>query len=135
MNTNTASSYRSVWQVSGGPANRAYAEIFLRYGVALIGPGDAGAWRLDRGDEAFEGPFVRRFATELRDGDILLLRVGMSQIVAIGLVAGDYGYLNQFDDVNGWDLQHARRVRWFPLPSPYRFDQAVFGASPPRFSR
>ncbi len=32
---------RAVWQISGGPASRAYAEVFLRHGVALIGPGDA----------------------------------------------------------------------------------------------
>jgi hypothetical protein len=29
----------AVWQISGGPATRAYAEVFLRHGVALIGPG------------------------------------------------------------------------------------------------
>ena len=65
----------------------------------------------------------------------MLLRDRISQIVAIGLVAGDYSYLNQFDDVNGWDLQHARRVCWHRLPSPYSFGQAVFGANPPRLSR
>jgi len=65
----------------------------------------------------------------------VLLRDRISQIVAIGLVAGDYSYLNQFDDVNGWDLQHARRVCWHRLPSPYSFGQAVFGANPPRLSR
>lgn len=35
---------RAVWQISGGPAARAYAEVFQRHGVALIGPGDAGPW-------------------------------------------------------------------------------------------
>jgi hypothetical protein len=44
-------------------------------------------------------------------------------------------YLNQFDDVNGWDLQHARRVRWTRLPQDYTFDSAVFGANPSRCSR
>src|SRR6266508_3045831 len=36
---------RVVWQVSGGPADRSYVEVFLRYGVALIGPGNAAACR------------------------------------------------------------------------------------------
>jgi len=36
-------SSHAVWQISRGPASRAYAEVFLRHGVALIGPGDAGA--------------------------------------------------------------------------------------------
>lgn len=36
---------RAVWQISGGPASRPYADVFLKYGVGLIGPGDAGDWR------------------------------------------------------------------------------------------
>jgi hypothetical protein len=44
-------------------------------------------------------------------------------------------YLNQFDDVSGWDLQHARRVRWQRLPEPYEFAKPAFGANPPRLSR
>ena len=53
----------AVWQISGGPASRAYAEIFLKHGVALIGPGDAGSWNPERDDDEFEGGFVRRFAS------------------------------------------------------------------------
>jgi len=53
----------------------------------------------------------------------------------VGLVAGDYLYVNAFDDVNGWDLQHARRVRWCRLPDEHRFGGAAFGANPPRCSR
>ncbi|MDH5668801.1 MAG: hypothetical protein OEY86_12385 [Nitrospira sp.] len=127
--------FRSVWQVSGGPANRSYADVFLKYGVALIGPGDTGAWYAGLKDEDYEGHYVRHLATEMSKGDILLLRKGLSTIQALGLVAGDYEYLSQFDDVNGWDLQHARRVRWFPLPANYTFHGSVFGASPPRLSR
>ena len=126
---------RGVWQVSGGPANRSYADIFLRHAVALIGPGDAGPWCPGRDDSAFDGGFVRRFATEVQPGDIVLLRTGISTIRAVGLVASAYVYLPQFDDVNGWDLQHARRVRWCELPSEYDFGTPVFGANPPRLSR
>ena len=103
---------RAAWQISGGPASRAYGEVFLKHGVALIGPGDAGPWTPDRDDGEFEGGFVRRFAGEAAVGDVFLLRTGLATITAMGLVTGDYLYVNAFDDVNGWDLQHARRVRW-----------------------
>jgi len=123
----------SVWQVSGGPLPRSYDDVFLRHGVALIGPGDIGPYNPKRAD-IYED-VVRRFATEIKAGDVLLLRSGISTILAIGIVDGDYQYLPQFDDVNGWDLQHARRVRWFILPSSYSFEGSVFGGSPPRLSR
>jgi hypothetical protein len=125
----------AVWQISGGPASRAYAEVFLRHGVALIGPGDAGPWAAERGDGDFEGGFVRRFASEVATGDAFLLRTGIATIAAVGLVASDYLYVNGFDDVNGWDLQHTRRVRWYRLPEEHPFGSAVFGANPPRCSR
>jgi hypothetical protein len=126
---------RAVWQVSGGPGNRSYVDVFLRHGVALIGPGDAGAWSAERDDGEYEGGFVRRFATEPHEGDPVLLRTGTSRVRAVGVVASAYQFLNQFDDVNGRDIQHARRVRWKELPTEYDFGSPVFGANPPRFSR
>ena len=125
-----------VWQISGGPASRSYAEVFLKYGVALIGPGDAGAWSRERYayDFSLQG-FVGRFAEEIATGDVLLLRTGVATILAVGIVASDYLYLEQFDDVNGWDLQHARRARWCRLAQEHSFSAQVFGASPTRCSR
>lgn len=61
--------------------------------------------------------------------------IGRHHLHEIGLIASEYLYLPQFDDVNGWDLQHARRVRWYHLPAPYGFGAAVFGANPRRFGR
>ena len=119
-----------IWQVSAGSADRSYASQFLEYGVALIGPGDAGPWRPEQGTNGFVG----RFASELQEGDVLLLRTGASVVQAVGIVASEYQYLSQFDDVNGWDLQHGRRVRWISLPEPQVFNELVFGASPPRLS-
>jgi hypothetical protein len=124
-----------VWQIAGGPWGRSYADLFLRYGVGLIGPGEAGEWRPDRPDKDFGGNAVRRFATRADEGEIILLRSGTSSIKAIGLIASHYQYLPQFDDVNGWDLQHARRVRWCRLPKDHDFEQPVFGANPRRFGR
>jgi hypothetical protein len=126
----------SIWQVSAGPASRSYADTFLKYGVALIGPGDGGPWSRDRYayDFALLG-FVERIAEEMVEGDIILLRTGVATIGAVGVVASGYQYLEQFDDVNGWDLQHARRVRWSRLPADHMFPNPVFGATPSRLSR
>ena len=127
---------RRVWQLAGGQTNRPYADVFLKYGVGLIGPGNAGPWEGERRDEEFGGSFVRRFASEVQKGDVFLLRTGISKICAVGIVASEYLYLNQFDDVNGWDLQHARRVRWYKLPQEHTFTTPhVFGANPTRFSQ
>ena len=124
-----------VWQLSSGPSTRPYADVFMKHCVGLIGPGDAGRWTPQRDDIVFEGGFVRRFASEMQTGDIVLLRTAASTICAVGLVASEYLYLDQFDDVNGWDLQHARRIRWCSLPQPYTFDGQMFGANPARCSR
>lgn len=126
----------AVWQVSAGPSSRSYADEFLEYGVALIGPGDTGEWSRDRysHDFSIQG-FVGRFAEEISVGDILLLRTGVATIRAVGIVASDYMYLEQFDDVNGLDLQHARRVRWCRLAEDHTFSSQLFGGSPTRCSR
>jgi hypothetical protein len=126
---------RAVWQVSAGSGPASFADVFLRHGVALVGPGDPGPWTPSRDDDEFGGGFVRRFAAERAAGDVLLLRTGLASIQAVDLVASDYVYCTLFDDVNGRDLQHARRVRWCRLPDAYDFGGRVFGANPPRFSR
>ena len=134
MSLNTPSN-RGIWQISALAGTAPYSEVFIKNGVALIGPGDAGEWRPDRDDTDFEGSAVRRFATEVKQGDVFLLRTAINRIAAIGLVASDYLFSDQFDDVYGRDLQHARRVRWCLLPQEYGFVEEVFGSHPPRFSR
>jgi hypothetical protein len=48
-------------------------------------------------------------------GDIVLLRLGTGRICSVGEVADDSPqWVDEFGDVDGWDLQHVRRVRWFP---------------------
>jgi len=127
---------RAVWQISAGPATRSYADLLLKHGVALIGPGDAGPWSRERysHDFSLQG-FVGRFADEIALGDVCLLRTGVASVEAVGIIASEYLYLEQFDDVNGWDLQHCRRVRWCALPEEHTFAARVFGATPTRCSR
>lgn len=126
---------RTIWQISGGPASRTYKDIFLQHGIALIGPGGPGPWAVGRPDIDYSGGHVRQIAGEVKSGDVFLLRHGTSRISAVGLVSGDYEFYRQFDDVNGWDLGHGRRVRWSKLPEEYDFGSSVFGANPPRISR
>jgi hypothetical protein len=64
-----------------------------------------------------------------------MLRTGTTAVGAVGLVVGDYQYVDAFDDVNGWDLQHTRRVRWCRLAEEYVFATLVFGANPSRCSQ
>lgn len=122
-----------MWQVSAGEYGRYYHDVFLNFGVALIGPGNPGEWNHEQPDEIFEGPYVQWFAEEMQHGDVLVLRQGNSIIRAVGIVSGEYEYLEQFDDVNGWDLQHCRRVHWYECP--HNFGRAVFGTNPRRFSQ
>jgi len=124
-----------VWQIAAGDATHAYSDWFIKYGVALIGPGWPGPWTHDSEDEEFEGGYVRRFASEVTVGDAIVLRRGVASILAIGLVESEYFFEEAFEDVHGWSLQHARRVRWACLPSERRFRNAVFGTRPSRFSR
>ncbi|OGR26584.1 MAG: hypothetical protein A2139_06475 [Desulfobacca sp. RBG_16_60_12] len=126
---------RAVWQIAAGQSSRTGADVFTQHGVALLAPGDAGPWSTDRPDEDFDGAFVRRFATEVRSGDAILLRVGSTTIRAVGVIASEYQYLDIFDDVNGMDMQHARRARWGELPEDYDFVEPVFGGPPRRFGQ
>lgn len=124
----------TVWQVSGGPSDRPYVDVFLKYGVALIGPGMPGEYSEQRYGQDSDGRVICRFANDIKVGDVLILRSGRNQVLAMGVVASEYQYREQFDDVEGWDLQHCRRVHWLELPEPYSFEAAVFGANPARFS-
>lgn len=131
---------RTIWQIWAGPGSGAFAETFLRHGVALLGPEGPGPWRPDRRDEDYlddqgnGGVSIRRLASEAKEGDVILLRTGVQTLRAVGLVAGEYEYIDRFDDVNGWDLPHARRVRWFRLPDEYDYGRPVF-AGRHRFAR
>lgn len=48
----------------------------------------------------------------MKDGDVVILRVGTRTILGVGQVVGPYDWRDEFGDIDGWDLQHVRRVRW-----------------------
>ena len=110
---------KTIWQISAGDTNRNYADVCLQWDVILNGPGSAGKWpdcekTLREIWKVSERKLtdLRRFVDEIKDGDIVVLRVGTAQVYGVGKVHGDYDHCHEFGDVDGWDLEHIRRVVW-----------------------
>lgn len=89
------------WQIGCGSMGREYAEQFIRYGMAFVG-----------GDDK-----VRRMR-DVQVGDTILLKSGMSRVLAVGTVVNrddrhrgedDKEWLRDFD---GWDLRAYCFVEW-----------------------
>lgn len=120
---------RSIWQQAAGDNDRHYAAICLKWDVVLNGPGNFGAWpdcrsALSKSVSSRKVSDIERFAVEMAPGDLIVLRVGTSAVLGVGEVTGTYEWCSEFGDVDGWDLQHVRRVRWLWKgdPGPRRFD-------------
>jgi hypothetical protein len=110
----------ALWQVAAGDGSRDYADVFLNFGVILVGPGSPGDYfkhketYLDRNHWAYR-PFIPIIAEVIKKNDIVVLkRPSGSQweVIAVGEVLSDYEFQETFSDVDGWDLQHCRRVKW-----------------------
>lgn len=89
------------WQIAAGSQGRDYADRFLRHGLAFVG-----------------GDLQCRNMADMRLGDIVILKRGMSQVVAVGRVVerngmcssrGDKDWLRDFD---GWNLEAWCNVDW-----------------------
>jgi hypothetical protein len=111
----------TIWQIAAGDSpERDYSEdVFLRYGVAAVGPGSRGSFTEQRADYEPGTPYYRDFLAPfcegIEDGDLLVLKRPAGRewtILAVGQVDGDYVWEPRLGDVEGWDLQHCRRVRW-----------------------
>jgi hypothetical protein len=109
---------KTIWQQAAGDTERDYSDLCLKWDVVLNGPGYAGSWpdcakRL-RDDKLSSRKVtdLKRFAEEMKDGDLVVLRIGTSKVLGVGQIVGPYEWSAEFGDVDGWDLQHVRRVRW-----------------------
>lgn len=110
---------RQIWEQASGDGSRSYSSRCLDWGVILNGPGDYGDWIEEK-----EGRYthemgrprkhsdLKRFSEEMRAGDIVVLKLGQKIGLGIGVVVGNYIWHEAFSDIDGWDLQHVRRVRW-----------------------
>lgn len=96
----------TVWQISAGANQRDYHRYFLDHGLAFVG------W--DKQEKLLN----------LQPGDILALKRGLKEIIAIGKVvivdgkhlgSGDKVWLNDFD---GWNLNCYVHVAWRRVKKP-----------------
>ena len=106
---------KTLWQVGAGDTERAYGDICKKFDVMIAGPSDRGPYEEARYADLDDiRNSLRRFCKEARRGEIVLLRLGTGEVLAVGEIADDAEEcLEAFADVDGWDLQHVRRVRWF----------------------
>ena len=103
---------RNLWQHAAGDSDHNHVDICLKWGVILNGPGGEGEWNggthygyLGSRKQAD----LRRFCEEMEIGDIVVLRIGTRDIYGVGIV-GEYKWCDEFNDVDGWELGHTRRV-------------------------
>jgi hypothetical protein len=121
---------KTIWQQAAGDTDRNYSDLCLRWDVILNGPGSAGAWpdceKILRNDgwSSRKTTDLRRFADEMKDGDLVVLRIGTATVLGVGQLVGTYEWRDEFGDIDGWDLQHVRRVRWLWMGqnNPKMFD-------------
>jgi hypothetical protein len=108
---------KRIWQQASGDTNRNYADLCVRWDVILNGPGDAGRWPdcevpLRSKLASRKVTDLRRFAEEMKEGDLVVLRIGTATVFGVGQIVGGYEWRDEFGDIDGWALQHIRRVRW-----------------------
>lgn len=110
---------RSVWQVSAGNGDKNYASLCLQNDVIIVGPGREGKWPecekpllKDPQWTKLKMAMLRHFADHIQPRDLIVLRMGTQTVYGVGEVVGPYAWKSIFGDVQGWDLQHTRRVRW-----------------------
>lgn len=112
-------SNKQIWQQACGDTDRNYADICIKWDVILNGPGYAGPYPdcisklYADGASSKKVTDIGRFAQSMKDGDLVVLRLGTAHILGVGEIIGDYQYSDLFGDVDGWDLQHVRRVKWY----------------------
>jgi hypothetical protein len=114
-------SNKTIWQQAAGDTDRDYSELCIKWDVVLNGPGYAGPWpdckqqlQEDR-ISAKKLTDLKRFAEEMTDGDLLVLRSGTAKVLGVGQIVEPYQWSEDFGDIDGWELQHVRRVRWLWL--------------------
>lgn len=121
---------RKIWQQASGDTDRNYSNLCLEWDVILNGPGYAGKYPdcnkvLEKdGGTSRKRTDIWRFAEKIKEGDLVVLRLGTKTILGVGVIVGNYEWLECFGDVDGWDIQHVRRVRWLwnGIENPKHFD-------------
>jgi hypothetical protein len=135
------------WQIAAGDNNRNYADLCLRHGSIMVGPGYAGPWGDPKskvqlksdGWSAKKIANIDLFCTSIQMNDLIVMRIGRSEVHGVGYVRSPYQYSELFADVDGWDLNHCYRVEWVwnkPEGKPAIFQDALqFGDTTQKLSR
>ena len=87
---------KAIWQHAAGDPEHNHADLCLKYDLIISGV----------------GPEILK--NEMKDGDLVVLKVGTAQVRGVG-VLGEYedlGAEGAFGDLDGWTLPYARRVSW-----------------------
>ena len=102
---------RTVWQHAAGDQHHNHVSLCLKWGVIVGGPGTKSWCEYTDDQKREERAEVQRLCDEMREGDLVVLKLGLSQLKGIGVV-GNYQHVDEFNDIDGWELGHARRIRW-----------------------
>lgn len=112
------------WQVAAGEGTRDFSDVFLQYGVMLMGTGHPGSFlehpKRYKGHKGWQRKIVT-LAESIQRDDVVVMKKRWGTkgaILAAGRVTGEYEFLEPFDDVDGWDLRHGKKVNWFQPDSP-----------------
>lgn len=116
-----------IWQIAAGDKDRRYPDPLLKWDVVAMGPGRLGWW-----PEVCNAPelstkyvgILRQFNEDVAEGNLVVLRLGTDEVYGVGEIVGGPLWLDDFGDIDGWDLQFVRRVRWL-----WKYD----GKTPKRF--
>ena len=108
---------RTLWQVGAGDTERNYSRICKWFDVMMVGPGNLGPYKQNKGKYAQLGDIrhsIRRFYEEAKGGDLVLLRIGTGHVLAVGVIVEERPmHRKDFGDVDGWKLarQHQLDLR------------------------
>ncbi len=97
----------TVWQIAAGGNQREFHDLFLKHGIAFVG-----------GDKQIKS------LMQIQKGDIIALKRGLSEVVAVGQVVERNGKYNGIGDkdwllhLDGWSLEAYVYVDWRTLSSP-----------------
>jgi hypothetical protein len=95
------------WQIAAGSSGRDYADAFLQYGMAFVG-----------------GEVQIATMARVKAGDRVLLKRGLSEVMAVGVVVEREGRANGnldkpwLRDFDGWDLSAYCYVEWHVPTAP-----------------
>lgn len=115
---------KEVWQIGSGNDTRPYDDIFLKFGIAMVGPGESGDVRKPEAEEFFKKygwPDWGSKLLQVKKGSIIVLRKGIKKILAVGKVLEEYDYSDLLADIHGWDLRHFVKVEWYTPVNPIIF--------------